>query len=370
MPGALCREELQMSTGPEPILKSSRRPDVETTIVDVGDVRFGDGSYPVIAGPIAVEDEAQMETVGAAAAEAGAAVLRAGTFRAETSPYAFKGLGEEGLWLLAKAGHEAGLPTMTEVLEPGHVELVADHVDMLEVGPDNMQNFVLLRAAGSSGKPVLVHRGASATIDEWLMAAEYVLNEENECVVLCERGSRTFDPRTSETIDISAIPVVQRLSHLPVVIDPAPIAGVADILQPLALAGRGAGADGLIVAVHPEPGAALSGNGNQLDLAGFAKLMDALGIPMLRDEIDRIDRHLIRLVAERLQSSVDIARIKAGRGIALRSPLREAELMEESREDAVSHGVDPDYIEALMSLVLDYTRAAQRSAVGEGTEDR
>ncbi|MFQ5554015.1 MAG: bifunctional 3-deoxy-7-phosphoheptulonate synthase/chorismate mutase [Acidimicrobiia bacterium] len=353
-----------MSPDPEPVLKSRRRADVDTTVVAVRDVRFGDGSYPVVAGPVAVEDEQQITTIADAAAEAGASVLRAGTFRAETSPYTFKGLGAEGLWLLEKAGHEAHLPTMTEVIEPGHVDLVADHVDVLEVGPDNMQNFVLLQAAGRTGRPVLIHRAAAATVDEWLMAAEYVLAEGNERVVLCERGSRTFDPRTSDTIDISVVPVVQRLSHLPVIIDPAPTAGVSDILRPLALAGRSAGADGLIVSVHPDPDTAIAGNGNQLGLTDFAQLMEALGIPSLRDEIDRIDRHLIRLVADRLKGSVEIARIKSARGIPLRSPLREAELVAEARELAVRHDVDPDYVEALMTMILDHSRAAQRDAVG------
>jgi 3-deoxy-7-phosphoheptulonate synthase len=353
-------------TSKEPILKSHRRPDIETSIVEVRTVRFGDGSYPVIAGPIAVEVEDQILTVAAAAAEAGAAVLRAGTFRAETSPYAFRGLGEDGLWLLEHAGHEFGLPTLTEVLEPGHADLIADHVDLLEVGPDNMQNFVLLRAAGATGKPVMLHRGPSATVDEWLMAAEYIMAEDNDQVILCERGSRSFDPRTSDTIDISAVPVVQRLSHLPVVIDPAPALRAPDILQPLALAGRSVGADGLIVAVHPDPEGSLAGNGNQLDLASFGKLMEALGIPSLRDEIDRIDRQLIRLVSDRLRSSVDIARLKVQRGLPLHSPLREAELIDEARQDAAALGIDPQYIEDLMKLVLDYSRAAQRRTVGEG----
>ncbi len=352
-------------TSKEPTLKSHRRPDIETSVVAVRDVRFGDGSYPVIAGPVAVETEEQILTVAAAAAEAGASVLRAGTYRAETSPYSFRGLGEEGLWLLEHAGHELELPTATEVLEPSHAELLADHVDLLEVGPDNMQNFVLLRAAGATGKPVMLHRGPSATVDEWLMAAEYIMAEDNDQVILCERGSRSFDPRTSDTIDISAVPVVQRLSHLPVVIDPAPADGAPDILQPLALAGRSVGADGLIVAVHPDPPEALAGNGNQLDLASFGKLMEALGIPSLRDEIDRIDRQLIRLIGDRMRSSVDIARIKVQRGIPLRSPLREAELIEEAKEDAAGLGIDPQYIEDLMNVVLDYSRAAQRDAVGD-----
>ena len=351
----------------EPVLKSHRRPDVDTTIVRVRNVRFGDGSYPVIAGPVAVESEEQIVSVARAGADAGASMLRAGTYRAETSPYSFKGLGEEGLWLLEHAGHESGLPTVTELLEPGLVDQVIDHVDMLEIGPDNMQNFVLLTAAGASGVPVILHRGPSATIDEWLMAAEYILAEGNDDVVLCERGSRTFDPRTSDTLDISAVPVVQRMSHLPVIIDPAPSAGGEEILKPLARAGRSVGADGLIVAVHPDPRQALAGNSGQLDLAVFAQLMESLGIPALRDEIDRIDRELVRLVGARLQSSVDIARIKAARGLAIRSPDREAELVAEAREDASAADVDPDYVEELMRLVLRHSRAAQEAALSEET---
>lgn len=350
----------------KPILKSHRRPEVETSIIAVGNVRFGDGSYPVIAGPAAVESEEQIVNTALSLAESGASLLRAGTFRAEHSPYTFKGLGNEGLWLLEKAGHESGLPTVTEVIEPGHVQIVADHADMLEIGPDNMQNFVLLRDAGKTQKPVMLHRGPSATIDEWLMAAEYILAEGNDNVVLCERGSRGFDPRTSDTIDISAIPVVQRLSHLPVVIDPAPANGDADILAPLALAGRSVGADGLIVASHIDPGASRAGNGSQLGLDEFARLMDQLGIPSLRDEIDRVDRELIKLVARRLHSSVEIAKIKNVKGLEMRSPDREAELIEEAVQDGESLGVSRAYIEALMTTVLDHSRAAQQRAIDEG----
>jgi len=351
----------------EPVLKSHRRPDVETTIVAVGNVRFGDGSYPVIAGPVAVESEAQIVSVAHTAAASGASVLRAGTYRAESSPYGFKGLGQEALWMLEHAGHEAGLPTVTELLEPGLAELVVERVDMLEIGPDNMQNFVLLQAAGASGAPVVLHRGPSATIDEWLMATEYMLAEGNDNVILCERGSRTFDPRTSDTLDISAVPVVQRLSHLPVIIDPAPAAGGADILAPLAQAGRSVGADGLIVAVHPDPASARAGNGGQLDFAAFAQLMDGLGIPVLREEIDRIDRELIKLIGMRLRNSIDIGRIKAARGLSLRSPEREAELIAEARMDASAAGIDPAYAEELMALVLDHSRAAQEAAVDKET---
>jgi 3-deoxy-7-phosphoheptulonate synthase len=352
-------------TPDKPVLKSHRRPDVDTTVVAVGNVRFGDGSYPVVAGPIAVETEEQVINTAMSLAESGASMLRAGTYRAENSPYSFKGLGQKGLWHLEKAGYESGLPTITEVIEPGLVELAADHVDMLEIGPDNMQNFVLLRDAGKTMKPILLHRGPSATIDEWLMAAEYVLAEGNENVVLCERGSRGFDPRTSDTIDISAVPVVQRLSHLPVVVDPASTDGNADILGPLALAGRSVGADGLVVSAHVDPPSSLAGNGSQLDLVEFDRLMEQLGIPSLRDEIDRVDRELIKLVARRLHGSVEIAKIKAKKGFEMRSPDREKELIEEAVADGAALGVDREYIENLMNLVLTHSRAAQRRALGD-----
>lgn len=352
-------------SGNEPILKSHRRPDVETTVVDIRAVRVGDGSYPVLAGPIAVESEEQILEVARGVAEAGASILRARAYVAGTSPYEFRGLGEEGLWLLEHAGHEAELPTSTELLEVTALELVADHVDVLEIGPDNMQNFVLLRAAGASGMPVILYRGPSATIDEWLMAAEYILNEGNDRVVLCERGSRGFDPRTSDTLDISAVPVVQRMSHLPVIVDPAPTVGAMELVMPLALAARSAGADGLVVAVHPDPPNARAGNGSQLDIAAFSELMDALGIPSLRDEIDRIDRELLKLVARRLTDSVDIARIKAARRLSIRSPDREAELIEEARQDAARLGIEPDYAEELMELILRHSRAAQQRALSD-----
>lgn len=355
-----------MSDNPaKPILKSHRRPDVETTVVAVDNVRFGDGSYPVVAGPVAVESEKQITQIAERANEAGASVLRAGTFRQESSPYNFGGLGEEGLWMLEKAGHDAGLPTMTEVQEPRQAELVADHISILEIGPDHMQNFVLLRTAGATHKPIVLHRGPSATVDEWLMSAEYILNEGNDQVVLCERGSRGFDPRTTDTIDISAVPVVQRISHLPVIIDPAPAQSGEDILAPLALAGRSVGADGLIISVHPDPNLSLAGNGSQLGLDEFSHLMERLGIPTLRDEIDRIDRDLIKLVARRLHSSVEIAKIKDTKGLPMRSPDREAELIQEARDDAAVLGVDPDYIESLMVVVLDHSRSAQQAAVGD-----
>ncbi len=352
----------------QPILKSHRRPGIETTIVSIRAVKFGDGSYPVIAGPLAVESEEQILAAARIVADRGGSILRAGTFLAGSSPYAYRGLGPDSLWMLEHAGSETRLPVSTEVLEPDHVALAAAHVDVIEIGPDNMQNFVLLRAAGDAGRPVIIHRASAATIDEWLLAAEYVLNAGNDAVILCERGSRGFDPRTSETLDITAIPTVQRMSHLPVIVDPSPAVGHPDFIGPLALAARSAGADGLMVPLHPDPANALAGNGSHLDPDGFATLMDALGIPSLRDEIDRIDRQVMRLLGRRLRSSVDIARIKAQRDLSMRSPDREAELIAEVRDDGAANGMDPDYAQELIEVVLRHSRAAQRRAVGKDEE--
>ncbi len=355
---------------PDPTLKSHRKPDIETTVVDVGAVRFGDGSYPVIAGPCSIEDEEQMMAAAAMAKEGGASMLRGGAFKPRTSPYSFQGLGEEGLWLLEHAGHETGLPTVTEVMQPEDVDMVAQHADMLQVGARNMQNFSLLKAVGQSAKPVLLKRGPSATIDEWLLAAEYVLHEGNQSIVLCERGIRTFETRTRNTLDISAVPVVQSLSHLPVIVDPSHATGERSLIIPMALAGRAAGADGLMVEIHPRPDEALSDASQQLDREHFLKLMQALGVPALRDDIDRIDRELISLVALRMERSIQIGRMKIQDGLPLRSPDREAELVADARADAERWGVDPDYGAELMELILRYSRQAQQETLGGGDVPR
>jgi 3-deoxy-7-phosphoheptulonate synthase len=348
----------------EPILKSHRRPDVATTVVAVGSVRFGDGSYPVIAGPVVIESEEQITEVSGVVADAGGSVLRAGTYRADESPYGFGGLGDEGLRLLERIGREHGLATCTEVREPARVEGIAERVDLLEIGSGNMQNFALLTAAGDSGKPILLKRGPAATIDEWLLAAEYILNEGNDQVILCERGIRTFEPRTADTLDISAVPLVQRMSHLPVIIDPTS-AGDPDLMAPLALAGRAAGADGLLVEVHPDPSKARAGRVLQLDPARFVALMSDLGVPNLRDEIDRIDREVVELIARRLRRALEIAALKQERGLPLRSPEREAELLAEAQEEGRRFGLEDDFVAELFDLLLTHTRAAQQRAVGD-----
>lgn len=248
----------------------------EPTIVEVGGVKFGGIESVVIAGPCAVEDEAQLLETAEAIKAAGARLLRGGAFKPRTSPYAFQGLGEEGLQLLAKARECTGLPVVTEVLNPGEVALVAEYVDMLQVGARNMQNFTLLSAVGQAGKPVMLKRGLSATVEEWLLAAEYILREGNQAVILCERGIRTYETATRNTLDLSAVPLIKQLSHLPVIVDPSHAAGKWKLVPPLAKAGLAAGADGLMIEVHAHPDRALSDGPQSLTPANFATLMEEL----------------------------------------------------------------------------------------------
>lgn len=352
----------------EPHLKSHRKPELGTTVVPVADMRFGDGSFPVLAGPAAVESEMQILAAARAIRQAGALVLRSATFLPDDLALDFTPLGAAGLSLLAHAGATTGLATSTFVFEPAQVSVVAGHVDLIEVGPSRMTDVALLAAAGSVGLPVVVHRGPGATVDEWLQAADAVAAAGSD-VILCERGSEGHDPRTAGTLDISAVAVAQRLSSLPVLVNPAPLVGSLELIAPLALAARIAGADGLMVAVHPEPDKARFRAGGHLDLEGIAVLMERLGIPSLRDDIDRIDREIIKLIARRLSSSVEIGLIKAARNLSMESPGREAELIAEVREDAVGIGLDPDYIEDVMRVVLRHSKIAQEGAACRESTD-
>jgi 3-deoxy-7-phosphoheptulonate synthase len=227
------------------------------TVGGEGGVPIGPDTFTVIAGPCTVEDPEQTLLAARMAQAAGASLLRGGAFKPRTSPYAFQGLGEAGLRILADVRAETGLPIVTEVIDPASVDLVSSYADMLQVGTRSMQNFTLLQAVGSATKPVLLKRGMNATIEEWLMAAEYIAQRGNLDIVLCERGIRTFETATRNTLDISAVPVAQRLSHLPVIIDPSHSGGRRDLVIPLSRAAIAVGADGIIVDVHPNPAAAM-----------------------------------------------------------------------------------------------------------------
>src|SRR3954463_4410342 len=235
----------------------SRENHPDRSIVRVGGVPIGPDTMTLIAGPCAVETADQTLESARMAQTAGATLLRGGAYKPRTSPYAFQGLGEKGLRILAEVRKETGMPIVTEVVDAHDVDLVASYADMLQVGTRNMQNFALLQAVGGAGVPVMLKRGFNATIEEWLMAAEYVAQRGNLDIVLCERGIRTFEKATRNTLDISAVPVAQKLSHLPVIVDPSPSGGHRELVLPLTRAGIAVGADGVIIDVHPHPEAAL-----------------------------------------------------------------------------------------------------------------
>jgi 3-deoxy-7-phosphoheptulonate synthase len=241
-----------------------------------GTVKTGNGRFVVAAGPCGVESLEQTRQAARIARDHGAAVLRGGAYKPRTSPYSFQGLGEEGLRILAQAREETGLPIVTEITSPDLVGPVAEVADMLQIGARNTQNFSLLAEAGKSGKPVLFKRGMSTSLSEFLQAAEYVLSQGNPNVILCERGIRTFETATRFTLDLGAVPVLKELSHLPVWVDPSHAAGRRSLVGPLALAAAAAGADGLIVEVHPNPESARSDAAQQLDDADFGRLMAQL----------------------------------------------------------------------------------------------
>lgn len=248
----------------------------EASEVRVGDVIFGGEEVVVMAGPCAVENGQQLSAVGRSVAASGARMLRGGAFKPRSSPYSFQGLGEEGLVLLARVRGETGLPVATEVVAPDDVELVARYADMLQIGARNMQNFRLLEEVGAQSRPVLLKRGISSTLEELLLAAEYVVAAGNPRVVLCERGIRTFENATRNTLDVSAVPVLKQRTHLPVIVDPSHAAGERSLVPALARSAVAAGADGIIVEVHNEPEIALSDGKQSLTLDGFGLMMDEL----------------------------------------------------------------------------------------------
>lgn len=248
----------------------------ENTIVNVGDTPIGGKELVVMAGPCAVENEEQLMEVATRISKTGAKILRGGAFKPRTSPYSFQGLEEEGLKLLAQVGKTTGLKIVTEVVDTRDVELVSEYADILQIGARSMQNFRLLSESGKTGKPVLLKRGLSATIEEWLMAAEYIMSAGNPNVILCERGIRTFETATRNTLDINAIPVVKELSHLPIIVDPSHATGNWRWVDAVAKAAIAAGADGLMVEVHPDPSHASSDGQQSLKPEKFTELMEAL----------------------------------------------------------------------------------------------
>jgi 3-deoxy-7-phosphoheptulonate synthase len=283
MPGV--EDTVPIST---PYKLAGRETKHEDTVVELGGVEIGNGKTVMFAGPCAIESEEQLLATAQAVKAAGAHILRGGAFKPRTNPYSFRGLEGEGLKLLAAAGREVGMPVVTEIMSVRDIDLVAQYADMLQIGTRNAQNFILLEEVGKTGKPVMLKRGLASTIDDWLQAAEYILHTGNPNVVLCERGIRTFETATRNTVDVNAIAFVKQNSHLPIIGDPSHGTGKWSLVVPIALACVAAGADGIMVEVHPSPDHALSDGAQSLNFPRFSELMErmagvssAVGRPLL-----------------------------------------------------------------------------------------
>ena len=257
----------------EPFKKANRKFHPRDTVVNVNGVEIGGGCFGVIAGPCSVESEEQIIAIAHEVQMAGACMLRGGAFKPRTSPYSFQGMGTPGLKLLLEAKAETGMPIVTEIMSPKHCELFEEKVDLVQIGARNMQNFDLLKEVGKMSKPILLKRGLSNSYEEWIMSAEYIMSEGNENVILCERGIRTFERYTRNTLDVSAIPAIKRLSHLPIVVDPSHSGGYSWLVEPLAMAAVAAGADGLIIEVHNDPKHALCDGQQSLTPPQFGQMM-------------------------------------------------------------------------------------------------
>ena len=257
----------------EPYKKANRKFHPEDTVVSVGNAKIGGGNFSVIAGPCSVESEEQICAVAEDVKRSGAALLRGGAFKPRTSPYSFQGMGASGLDLLMEAREKTGLPIVTEIMDPRMADLFEREVDVVQVGARNMQNFELLKEVGKMSKPILLKRGLSNTYEEWIMSAEYIMSEGNENVILCERGVRTFETYTRNTLDVSAIPAIKQMSHLPIIVDPSHAAGMYWMVEPLAMAAAAAGADGLIIEVHNDPAHAKCDGQQSLTPEKFDHLM-------------------------------------------------------------------------------------------------
>ncbi len=361
----------------------------ERTRVRANGVEIGLGQELVVmAGPCAVESRDQLLETARCVAREGARVLRGGAFKPRSSPYSFQGLGLPALKLLAEAREATGLPVISEVVDSTDVPIFEEHVDILQVGARNMHNFVLLKAVGQSRRPVLLKRGLSATIEEWLLAAEYILSAGNPNVILCERGIRTFETATRNTLDLSAVPVLRSLTHLPIIVDPSHGTGHRALVGPMALAGAAVGADGLIIEVHPDPANARSDGDQSLNFDEFGGLMDELrrlqfvrapesqavtaastaadGIDDVRDRIDDLDARLAEMVQERAALALEVQRRRAP-GAHGHDPRRERALLERAA-GGTSGPMTPVELTLVFDALLRASRSVQRRHAQSVTE--
>ncbi|MDQ7096437.1 3-deoxy-7-phosphoheptulonate synthase [Desulfosporosinus sp. PR] len=345
------------------------------SLIEVGGVALGGQEIILIGGPCAVESSIQMQKAAAAVKHAGGKILRGGVFKPRTSPYSFQGLGREGIDYLVRAAKENGLLCVTEVIDAQSLAMVADEVDLLQIGARNMQNFELLKLAGKINKPVILKRGLSATVEEWLLAAEYILAAGNSQVILCERGIRTFEPSTRNTLDLSAVGVAKELSHLPVIVDPSHAAGRRDLIPSLSKGALAAGADGLLIEMHPNPDEAVSDGPQSLTPEQFIALAQELRdvaqsvgrifvsgeraetLESLRLEIDRIDRNLIESLADRMQIARRIGAQK--RLDRVKDAGREKDILQRLIPLAEDLQLSSEFVKKLYALVFEFSVQSQ-----------
>lgn len=373
----------QASKRQRPHALTERAAHPEGSTVQLGPLSIGANEFMLIAGPCAVENETQLARAAHMAAGAGARMLRGGAYKPRTSPYAFQGLGEAGLRMLQAQGRALGMPVVTEVMSVEAIGLVSRYADMLQVGARNMQNYDLLKALGECGKPIMLKRGLSATLSEWLCAAEYILNAGNDQVVLCERGIRTFETSTRNTLDLNSVALAKRMTHLPVIVDPSHGTGRRELVSPMAAAAVAVGADGVVVEVHPEPAKALSDGAQSLDQAALDELVQALSASVptqgrsltpiaptissddwmqaSRRRIDHLDAVLVRLLSERVKTGLALGEKKRARGLALQNPQRESRVLEEmiAPENAA---LDRQALQRIFRQIMDETLLAEQRA--------
>ncbi|HZK84743.1 MAG TPA: bifunctional 3-deoxy-7-phosphoheptulonate synthase/chorismate mutase [Desulfosporosinus sp.] len=338
--------------------------------IEVNGITIGGKDIILMGGPCAVESSLQMSQSAATVKKAGGSILRGGVFKPRTSPYSFQGLGMEGLNYLVQAAKEQNLLCVTEVVDASSLELVANKVDILQIGARNMQNYELLKLAGKSKKPIILKRGLSATIEEWLLAAEYILAAGNPQVILCERGIRTFEPSTRNTLDLSAVGVAKVLSHLPVIVDPSHAAGRRDLIAALSKAAIAAGADGLLIETHPNPAEAVSDGPQSLTPEQFIQLAAELGavaesvervftfggkgdtLEALRTQIDRVDQSIVELLADRMQIVREIGDQK--RLDRVKDASRQNEIIQRLVNLAEELQLPPNLIKSLYPLIFEF----------------
>ncbi|MGI6120217.1 MAG: bifunctional 3-deoxy-7-phosphoheptulonate synthase/chorismate mutase [Desulfosporosinus sp.] len=349
--------------------------NTKRTIIEVNGVSIGGEEIILMGGPCAVESSIQMSRSAETVKKAGGKILRGGVFKPRTSPYSFQGLGLEGLNYLLQAAKEQGLLCVTEVLDAPSLDLVVDKVDILQIGARNMQNYELLKLVGKIKKPIILKRGLSATIEEWLLAAEYILAEGNPQVVLCERGIRTFEPSTRNTLDLSAVGVAKELSHLPVIVDPSHAAGRRDLITILSKAAIAAGADGLLIETHPNPAEAVSDGPQSLTPEQFIRLAGELEtvaksvkrvfnceskgdtLEALRTQIDRVDQNIVELLAARMKI---VQKIGAQKQLdRIKDTVRENEIMLRLVNLAAEQQLSPEIVKKIFPLIFEFSVESQ-----------